>query len=129
MHRNHLDSTGKGACACARHGAFVPHSVVDFQKGERLVYDAKTIILLLMMQKANKHGLLNLPGSTAVSGARTSADHLRYMLSVEYSFPTAFFRVGLLEPLGFLEDYVCRGEMAPRRTHSGMLSEIYTQFC
>jgi hypothetical protein len=55
MHRNHLDSTGKGACACARHGAFVPHSVVDFQKGERLVYDAKTIILLLMMQKANKH--------------------------------------------------------------------------
>ncbi len=35
LHWNHLDSTGKGACACARHGAFVPHSVVDFQKGER----------------------------------------------------------------------------------------------
>jgi len=35
MHRNHLDCTGKGACACARHGAFVPHCVVDFQKGER----------------------------------------------------------------------------------------------
>ena len=34
LHRKHLDSTGKGACACARHGAFVPHSVVDFQKGE-----------------------------------------------------------------------------------------------
>ena len=31
----HLDSTGKGACACARHGAFIPRSVVDFQKGER----------------------------------------------------------------------------------------------
>lgn len=38
LHRKHLDSTGKGACACARHGAFVPHCVVDFQKGERWVY-------------------------------------------------------------------------------------------
>jgi len=38
LHRKHLDSTGKGACACARHGAFVPHCVVDFQKGEWWVY-------------------------------------------------------------------------------------------
>jgi hypothetical protein len=30
-----MDSTGIGACVCGRHGAFVPHSVVDFQKGER----------------------------------------------------------------------------------------------
>ncbi|KAI0245205.1 hypothetical protein BJV78DRAFT_1140459, partial [Lactifluus subvellereus] len=37
LHRKHLDSTGKGACACARHGAFVPHCVVDFQKGERQI--------------------------------------------------------------------------------------------
>jgi hypothetical protein len=37
IHRQHLDSTGKGACACARHGAFIPHCVVDFQKGERYV--------------------------------------------------------------------------------------------
>ncbi|KAI5987586.1 hypothetical protein EDC04DRAFT_2518722, partial [Pisolithus marmoratus] len=28
-------STGIGATACAQHGCFVPHSVVDFQKGER----------------------------------------------------------------------------------------------
>jgi hypothetical protein len=33
--RNHLDSTGKGACACARHGTFVPHCMFDLQKGER----------------------------------------------------------------------------------------------
>ncbi|KAG1720188.1 uncharacterized protein EDB91DRAFT_1031245, partial [Suillus paluster] len=26
--------TGVAATACARHGCFVPHSVVDFQKGE-----------------------------------------------------------------------------------------------
>ncbi|KAI6098938.1 hypothetical protein EV401DRAFT_1895031 [Pisolithus croceorrhizus] len=30
-----LNSTGVGATACARHGCFYPHSVVDFQKGER----------------------------------------------------------------------------------------------
>ncbi|EFI27486.1 hypothetical protein CC1G_15521 [Coprinopsis cinerea okayama7 len=29
------DATGIGALACARHGAFVPSSIVDFQKGER----------------------------------------------------------------------------------------------
>jgi Kyakuja-Dileera-Zisupton transposase len=34
--RRNLEATGVGACACARHGCFVPHSVVDFQKGERL---------------------------------------------------------------------------------------------
>lgn len=33
--RRSLESTGIGATACARHGCFVPHSVVDFQKGER----------------------------------------------------------------------------------------------
>ncbi|KAI6026871.1 hypothetical protein BKA83DRAFT_4050885, partial [Pisolithus microcarpus] len=30
-----LNSTGVGATACVRHGCFYPHSVVDFQKGER----------------------------------------------------------------------------------------------
>lgn len=34
-HAKNLDSTGIGASACARHGCFFPHSVVDFQKGER----------------------------------------------------------------------------------------------
>ncbi|KAI5997503.1 hypothetical protein EDD15DRAFT_2162788 [Pisolithus albus] len=33
--RGKLDSMGIGATACARHGCFYPHSVVDFQKGER----------------------------------------------------------------------------------------------
>jgi hypothetical protein len=32
-HSRHLESTGIGATACI-HGAFVPDSVVDFQKGE-----------------------------------------------------------------------------------------------
>ncbi|KAG1900024.1 uncharacterized protein F5891DRAFT_980638 [Suillus fuscotomentosus] len=29
------EATGIGGCACARHGCFVPHTMVDFQKGER----------------------------------------------------------------------------------------------
>ena len=35
--RHRLAVTGIGACACTCHGCFVPHSVVDFQKGERYV--------------------------------------------------------------------------------------------
>ncbi|KAG2150343.1 uncharacterized protein EDB93DRAFT_1103558 [Suillus bovinus] len=31
-----LEATGIGRCACAQHGCFVPHSMVDFQKGERI---------------------------------------------------------------------------------------------
>ncbi|KAG1829450.1 hypothetical protein EV424DRAFT_1470721 [Suillus variegatus] len=34
MNRSNLQATGVGATACARHGCFVPHSIVDFQKGE-----------------------------------------------------------------------------------------------
>ncbi|KAI6137694.1 hypothetical protein BKA82DRAFT_4334621 [Pisolithus tinctorius] len=30
-----LASTGIGGCACAQHGCFVPHAMVDFQKGEQ----------------------------------------------------------------------------------------------
>ncbi|KAI6126956.1 hypothetical protein F5141DRAFT_1060598 [Pisolithus sp. B1] len=35
INKSNLWSTGIGATACAWHGCFVPHSVVDFQKGER----------------------------------------------------------------------------------------------
>ncbi|KAG1721475.1 uncharacterized protein EDB91DRAFT_1088440 [Suillus paluster] len=30
-----LEATGIGSCACARHGCFIPHAMVNFQKGER----------------------------------------------------------------------------------------------
>ncbi|KAG1871356.1 hypothetical protein DFJ58DRAFT_713869 [Suillus subalutaceus] len=30
-----LEAMGISGCACARHGCFVPHAMVDFQKGER----------------------------------------------------------------------------------------------
>ncbi|KAG2343159.1 hypothetical protein BDR05DRAFT_858704, partial [Suillus weaverae] len=33
--RHKLEAMGIGGCACARHGCFVPNSMVDFQKGER----------------------------------------------------------------------------------------------
>ncbi|KIK76446.1 hypothetical protein PAXRUDRAFT_169991 [Paxillus rubicundulus Ve08.2h10] len=35
--RKNLRVTSIGATACARNGCFVPHSVVDFQKGEQFV--------------------------------------------------------------------------------------------
>ncbi|KAI6010350.1 hypothetical protein EDC04DRAFT_2610218 [Pisolithus marmoratus] len=35
INKSNLQSTGISATACAWHGCFVPHSVVDFQKGER----------------------------------------------------------------------------------------------
>ncbi|KAL4063938.1 hypothetical protein V8B97DRAFT_2026252 [Scleroderma yunnanense] len=35
--RGHLASTGIGGCACARHGCFIPHAMVDFQKGEQQI--------------------------------------------------------------------------------------------
>jgi hypothetical protein len=35
--RHKLEATRIGGCACARHGCFVPNSMVDFQKGERCV--------------------------------------------------------------------------------------------
>jgi hypothetical protein len=37
LNRKNRDATGIGACACARHGCFIPHTVVDFQKGERYI--------------------------------------------------------------------------------------------
>ena len=33
--KRNLMATGIGACACARHGCFIPNTVVDFQLGER----------------------------------------------------------------------------------------------
>lgn len=33
--RTNLEATGLGACACARHGCFIPTSAVDFQRGEQ----------------------------------------------------------------------------------------------
>ncbi|KAI6111092.1 hypothetical protein F5141DRAFT_1214590 [Pisolithus sp. B1] len=35
INKSNLRSTGIGTTACAQHGCFVPHTVVDFQKGER----------------------------------------------------------------------------------------------
>lgn len=35
LNRQNLECTGVGAAACARHGCWCPHAVVDFQKGER----------------------------------------------------------------------------------------------
>ncbi|KAL4065109.1 hypothetical protein J3A83DRAFT_4079501, partial [Scleroderma citrinum] len=35
--RQQLVSTGIGGCACARHGCFIPHAMMNFQKREQQV--------------------------------------------------------------------------------------------
>ncbi|KIM63572.1 hypothetical protein SCLCIDRAFT_116995 [Scleroderma citrinum Foug A] len=37
VQRNQLAATSIGGCACVRHRCFIPHSMVDFQKGEQQV--------------------------------------------------------------------------------------------
>ncbi|GBE85939.1 hypothetical protein SCP_0804630 [Sparassis crispa] len=54
--RANLDATGIGATACARHGFFVPHTVVDFQKGERQ----------MNMDYSLSNALLTLTGITLI---------------------------------------------------------------
>lgn len=50
--------TGIGATACARHGFFVPSSVVDFQKGERQMN--MDYSLSQALQTMNLNGLQNV---------------------------------------------------------------------
>jgi len=57
-HQNTLESTGIGACACARH--FVPHSMVDFQMGERYVKIKGATDPLSIFHKADQYGLFHL---------------------------------------------------------------------
>lgn len=65
MDHGGFDHTGVGAAACARHGAFAPCSVVNFQKGERwasgLPYSSAS---LGPHFKANEHGLFSVPSTT-----------------------------------------------------------------
>ena len=62
-HGGHLESTGIGATACI-HGAFVPDSVIDFQKGEACVLISSGICLVILNpQKPEDHGLFDIQGS------------------------------------------------------------------
>lgn len=56
--RGKLESTGIGGTACARHGCFVPHSVVDFQKGERYVISPEVNAYRPNQMQTGEHGLL-----------------------------------------------------------------------
>jgi len=60
VQRSNLRATGVGATACARHGCFVPHAVVDFQKGERCVISLLYHKLGADVGQANEHGLFHL---------------------------------------------------------------------
>ncbi|KIK72436.1 hypothetical protein PAXRUDRAFT_180671, partial [Paxillus rubicundulus Ve08.2h10] len=54
-----LETTGIGAMACACHGCFVPHLVVDFQKGERQVNMDYSLSNALQYNMQGIHHVIN----------------------------------------------------------------------
>ncbi|KIK73054.1 hypothetical protein PAXRUDRAFT_179356, partial [Paxillus rubicundulus Ve08.2h10] len=56
--RKFLRVTGIGATACARHGCFVPHSVVDFQNGEWFMNINYSICQALNHQSKGVHSAI-----------------------------------------------------------------------
>ncbi|KIK73913.1 hypothetical protein PAXRUDRAFT_177160, partial [Paxillus rubicundulus Ve08.2h10] len=56
-----LEVTGIGGCACACHGCFIPHAMVDFQKGEQFVLLGLHPLLSSLTVQASQHGLCPLP--------------------------------------------------------------------
>ena len=69
----HLLYTGVGGTCCARHGCWVPHSMVNFQKGEAYVPPrVDHIIFCWHSVQAKKYGLLRV-WVTEVQYKRSSA--------------------------------------------------------
>lgn len=60
---DNLEATGIAAIACARHGCFYPHTVVDFQKGEQYVLIFIWLPLVLTILQTEKCRLCFLPGN------------------------------------------------------------------
>ncbi|KAG1863081.1 hypothetical protein F4604DRAFT_1587244, partial [Suillus subluteus] len=88
--RSNLRATGVGATACARHGCFIPHCIVDFQKGERqvlfnillidrhagkriedslVIYDVGCQWSLHFAERVNNYHGLTLPDNTEIVAA------------------------------------------------------------
>ncbi|KAL4070191.1 hypothetical protein V8B97DRAFT_2024201 [Scleroderma yunnanense] len=64
--RKQLASTGIGGCACARHGCFISHVMVDFQKGEQQVNMDYALVhvvqhMLDLQQQLNSNPFISLP--------------------------------------------------------------------
>ncbi|KIK78828.1 hypothetical protein PAXRUDRAFT_162956, partial [Paxillus rubicundulus Ve08.2h10] len=57
--RVQLEATGIEATACAHHGCFVPHSVVDFQKGERQVNMDYSLVNALQYNMQGIHHVIS----------------------------------------------------------------------
>ncbi|KAG0698586.1 hypothetical protein DFH29DRAFT_983831 [Suillus ampliporus] len=68
VQRINLRATGVGATACARHGCFVPHAVVDFQKGERalIIYDVACQWSIHFHERVDWSYHLSLPQSIEI---------------------------------------------------------------
>ncbi|KAG1759239.1 hypothetical protein EDD22DRAFT_981115 [Suillus occidentalis] len=68
VQRSNLRATGVGATACARHGCFVPHAIVDFQKGERalIIYDVACQWSIHFRERVDQSYHLSLPPSIKI---------------------------------------------------------------
>ncbi|KAG1717874.1 uncharacterized protein EDB91DRAFT_1241029 [Suillus paluster] len=68
IQRSNLRATEVGATACARHGCFVPHAVVDFQKGERalIIYDVACQWSIHFAERVDQSYHLSLPEGTEI---------------------------------------------------------------
>ena len=82
--RQILESTGLSAAACAQHGCFIPHSIVDFQKGERLVPISLINRYLIFM-----------------------THHTRQM-NMDYVLSTSLGRLGGIKHILILYDIMCQ---------------------
>ncbi|KIK81627.1 hypothetical protein PAXRUDRAFT_113235, partial [Paxillus rubicundulus Ve08.2h10] len=54
-----LEATGMGATACAHHGCFITHSVVDFWKGERQVNMDYSLVNVLQYNMQGIHHVIS----------------------------------------------------------------------
>ncbi|KAG1721504.1 uncharacterized protein EDB91DRAFT_1240303 [Suillus paluster] len=94
IQRSNLRATGVGATACARHGCFVPHAVVDFQKGERtlIIYDVACQWSIHFAERVDQSYHLSLPEGTkilpAVGKFHLSAHKLQYFPRFSLNFMT-----------------------------------------
>ena len=85
--REHLETSGIGATACARHGCFYPHSIVDFQQGERYVkWHFGKELPDSINPKAYEYRLLCLPSLASNCRHRPGSGCLRYLLPVVSPF-------------------------------------------
>ncbi|KAF8834188.1 hypothetical protein BDN67DRAFT_992716 [Paxillus ammoniavirescens] len=87
--QKHLAATGIGAIACARHGCFVPDTVVDFQKGEWQV----NMDYVLFQALGKLEGMLRATFSVHFSARVSKSDYLKLSDSIQIIWGIGLFHI------------------------------------